>query len=282
MTIFHAAVLGVLQGVTELFPISSLGHSVILPGLLHWQLNEQAPQFLVFLVATHLATALVLLFIYRRDWAQVVAGLVRSLRERRIRPGDTYAKLGWLLVVSTVPAGLLGLLFEKQIREIFISPLWAALFLAGNGLLLFAAEGLRKRSVHSEGDPDARIALLSWRKGLSIGTMQALALLPGFSRTGASLAGGLRAGLSHLDALRFSFLLATPIIGAAAALKLPALFRADTATLWITLVGACVSAAAAYVSVRFLTRYFEAKQHTLTPFAWYCLLVGVGALLYLR
>jgi len=283
LTYIQAIILGILQGVSELFPISSLGHSVVLPSLAGWEINTRDPFFLTFLVATHLATAIVLLGFYWRDWIKIIAGIFRALRIREISGDDTYAKLGWLLIVSTIPAGILGLLFEDQIRMIFISPRSAALFLALNGILLFVAERLRRRAIANvDSNPDAHIAKLSWREGILVGALQALALIPGFSRTGASLASGLYVGLSHEDALRFSFLLATPIIGAAAALKIPELLASGNAHMInIALLGAVFAGIFAYLSVTFLSRYFHTERHTLIPFAMYCLIIGIAASIYL-
>ncbi|MBI1755086.1 undecaprenyl-diphosphate phosphatase [Candidatus Azambacteria bacterium] len=282
LTTIQAAILGSLQGVSELFPVSSLGHSAILPALLGWNVNERNPFFLMFLVATHFATALVLFLFFWKDWMRIIGGIVRSLIQRKIAPDDTEARLGWLIIVATIPAGLIGLLFQDQIRSYFISAVSAAFFLALNGLMLYGAEQLRVQAPakNMEGG-DARIAALSWRQGLLVGALQALALIPGFSRTGASLAGGLVAGLSHEDAVRFSFLLATPIIGAAAALKLPALAAAGVSAFSISLVGALCAAFFAFLSVKFLTRYFKIEEHTLTPFAVYCVLAGVLSFVYL-
>jgi undecaprenyl-diphosphatase len=277
----QGAVLGALQGVSELFPVSSLGHSVILPRLLGWDIHQNDDFFITFLVATHLATALVLLGFFWRDWVRIVKGLGRSIRDREIRPDDTDARLGWLLVVGTIPAGILGLLLEHALRDLFASARSAALFLAVNGLFLFGAERLRRRAPVAEaGDPDARIAArLSWRGGVGVGTAQALALIPGISRSGASMGGGLLAALSNEDAARFAFLLATPIIGAAAALKLPDLFGASgDGVRGPALVGALCSAATAYFAVRFLMRFFHTNR--LTPFAWYCLIAGIAFSLY--
>ena len=141
---FQGAVLGLLQGVSELFPVSSLGHSVILPSLLGWDIHQDKPYFLTFLVATHLATALVLLGFFWRDWVRIVKGLGRSLRDREIADPD--AKLGWLLVVGTIPAGILGLLLQDSLRNLFAKPEYASIFLALNGVLLFGAEALRRRA----------------------------------------------------------------------------------------------------------------------------------------
>jgi undecaprenyl-diphosphatase len=273
----HSIVLGALQGLTELFPISSLGHTVILPSLIGWPVDQHAEFFVVFLVATHLATALVLVAVFWSDWWKIAFGFFRSLRHRGIPAGDTYARLAWLLIIATIPAGLFGLLFESKLRDFFASPIEVSLFLIGNGALLYGAELLRRRAkrIPEEKDPDGAIAKLTIGQAIGVGCMQALALFPGFSRTGATLAGGLLAGLSHGSAARFSFLLATPIIFAAAALKLPKLIHAGNTPIVTVLIGAAVSAVAAYLSVRFLTKYF--KSHTLTPFAVYCVVAGAIA-----
>ncbi|PYO62531.1 MAG: undecaprenyl-diphosphatase [Gemmatimonadetes bacterium] len=283
ISVSQAIALGFLQGVTELFPVSSLGHSVVLPGLLRWRVDQDAGAFLTFLVATHFATALVLFVLYWSDWKRILAGLGRSLRDRALGPGDLDARLGWLLVAGTVPAGIVGLLFEKQVRGLFVSPRSAAFFLIMNGVLLFGAERLRRKAKRADHllDPDRRIATeLTWPHAIRVGLLQIIALIPGFSRTGSTLAGGLLVGLSHEDSLRYSFLLATPIIGAAAALKLPRLLLSGgSGAISVALLGAVAAAIAAYASVKFLTRYFRTK--TLVPFAVYCALAGSASLVLL-
>jgi undecaprenyl-diphosphatase len=251
---------------------------------LGWPIDQNAGYFLTFLVTTHFATAAVLFCVYWRDWVWIIAGILRSIRRRSIG-ADRGAKLGWLLVVGTVPAGVVGLAFQKQVQKFFTSPFYVAVFLALNGVLLYVAELLRTRANSKRGgiiDADERIAAeVSWRQSVSVGVMQVLALLPGFSRTGSTLAGGLIAGLAHEDALRFSFLLATPIIAAAAIFKLPVLLAStDAPTIEAALLGAACAAIASYLSVKFLTRYF--KTRTLTPFAIYCLLFGAFSILWLR
>jgi undecaprenyl-diphosphatase len=280
----QAALLGLLQGFSELFPISSLGHSVILPRLLGWNIHQNDSYFVTFLVATHLATALVLLAFFWRDWVRILRGLGRSLQNREIGD-DRDARLGWLLVVGTVPAGLLGLLLEHALRDLFASGRSAAFFLIINGFMLYGAERLRRRAeaAAAEGDPqgsDERIAeRVTWRGALAVGAAQAVALVPGFSRSGATMAGGLLVGLSNEDAARFAFLLATPIIGAAALLKLPDLFgTAGNGVRGPALVGALCSAVTAYLAIRFLMKYFETNR--LTPFAAYCVAAGAAASLY--
>ena len=273
--------LGLLQGFSELFPISSLGHSVIAPRLLGWNIHQNDSYFITFLVATHLATALVLLGFFWRDWLRILRGIGRSLRDREIAEHDTDAKLGWLLVVGTIPAGILGLLLEHKLRTVFASAQSAAFFLMINGLFLFAAEVLRRRAPQPEhGDPDARIARrVSWRNAFAVGTIQAGALVPGISRSGVTMGGGLLVGLSNEDAARFAFLLATPIIGAAAALKLPELFGSQgNGVRGPAFVGAVCAAVTAYLSVRFLMRFFQTNR--LTPFPAYCLAAGLACTLY--
>jgi undecaprenyl-diphosphatase len=272
---YQAVILGLLQGFSELFPISSLGHSVILPKVLGWNIQQNDKFFLNFLVATHLATALVLLGFFWRDWVRIVKGLFRSLRDRQIAPDDSDARLGWLLVVGTIPAGIIGLALEHSLRDLFKSAEAAAIFLILNGFMLYGAERLRLRPPRpgdGAGDSDVRIAKLSWRQSIAVGTAQAIALIPGFSRSGATMGGGLLVGLSNEDAARYSFLLATPIIGAAAALKLPELAGKSGHVIGTALVGAACAAITAYLSVRFLLKYFE--TNTLTPFAVYCVIAG--------
>ena len=276
----QAIVLGLLQGVSELFPVSSLGHSVILPQLLGWNIHQNDPYFITFLVATHLATALVLLGFFWRDWVRIVKGLGRSLRDRGIDPADTDAKLAWLLIVGTIPAGILGLLLEHKLRGVFASAASASAFLIVNGFMLFGAELLRRRAPQVEQDDDARIARqVGWGGAFGVGAAQALALIPGLSRSGATMGGGLLVGLSNKDAARFAFLLATPIIGAAALLKLPDLAGSQGDGIrGQALVAALCSALTAYLAVRFLMRFFE--TNTLIPFAVYCVLAGTGCTLY--
>jgi undecaprenyl-diphosphatase len=273
----QAIVLGLLQGVAEPFPISSLGHAVILPRLLGWDIHQNDDYFLTFLVATHLATAIVLFGIFLEDWRRIVSGLLRSLRNREIAPDDADARLGWLLVVGTIPAGILGLVLEHPLRSLFASAGSAAAFLIVNGVLLLAFERLRRNApVFGEdvAQSDERIARLTWRQAIAVGTSQATALIPGISRSGVTMGGGLLVGLSNEDAARYGFLLATPIIGAAALLKLPDLFgHKGDGVRGPALVAALCAAVASYLAVRFLLRYFETNR--LTPFGIYCIGAGV-------
>ncbi len=282
ITYFQAAILGLLQGASELFPISSLGHSVILPRLVGWNIHQNDAFFLTFLVGTHLATAVVLFFFFFRDWVRIARGIFGSIAKRQISSTDPYARLGWLLVVSTIPAGIVGLLLKEKIANLFASPVLAAIFLAVNGLLLYGSEVLRRKA-HENNDEqtsDQRLAKLSWIQAVKVGLMQVLALIPGLSRSGATMAGGLLVGLSHEDSLRFSFLLATPIIGAAAVLELPELFVASNRGLvGPTIFGAVCAAVTAYLAVKFLIKFFHTNK--LTPFAIYCLAAGVISTLVL-
>jgi undecaprenyl-diphosphatase len=281
----QAIILGLLQGFSELFPISSLGHSVILPAVFGWDIHQNDDYFITFLVATHLATAIVLFLFFLGDWMRILRGMWRSLVEREIAADNTDGRVGWLLVVGTIPAGLLGLLLEDNLRSLFASAQSAAFFLILNGVMLYGAERLRRRAPVAESaegvESDRRIsATARWRGALGVGAAQALALIPGFSRSGASMGGGLLIGLSNEDAARFSFLLATPIIGAAAILKLPDLFGSTgDGVRGQALVASLCAAATAYLSVRFLVRYFETNR--LTPFAVYCVVAGIVLSVYL-
>jgi undecaprenyl-diphosphatase len=274
---FQAVILGLTQGIAEPFPISSLGHGVILPRLAGWHINQNDKFFLTFLVATHLGTALVLLGFFFKDWVRIVKGLWRSLAMREIRADDTDARLGWLLVAATIPVGVVGLLLETSLRKLFASAALAAIVLIVNGCALLLFERLRQRPPRPGdhlGDGDERIAKLSWRQAIGVGFSQVAALIPGISRSGFSMGGGLIVGLSNEDAARFSFLLATPVILAAAALKLPELLgTAGDGIRGPALVGGLCAAATTFFAVKFLLRYFETNR--LTPFGIYCILLGV-------
>jgi undecaprenyl-diphosphatase len=286
VTYFQAVFLGLLQGVTELFPVSSLGHTVILPKLLGWNdlvaaqsANESF--FLAFLVGLHVATALALLVFYWRTWVDIVRGILVSVGTRRIETSTQ--RLGWLLVVATIPAGLVGVAFEHPLRTLFAKPLAAAAFLFLNGLVLATAEVLRRRAAvrsiavaHGLNPEGARrLDTLEFREAGLVGLAQVFALLAGISRSGITMAAGLGRGLDHEDAARFSFLLATPIILAAGVYKLPDLLGPNgRGVMGQVLAGSAAAAVAAYVSVRYLTRYFTTR--TLTPFAVYCLVAGAG------
>jgi undecaprenyl-diphosphatase len=284
ITYGQAILLGLLQGFAELFPISSLGHTVILPDLLGWDIHQRDNYFIAFLVATHLATAIVLLGFFWRDWVRILTGMWRSLAEREISPENTDGRLGWLIVVGTIPAGILGLLLQDKLQSVFASARSAAFFLIMNGVLLYGAELLRRRAPgmpEGDADGDRHIAeTSSWRDAVGVGAAQAIALIPGFSRSGAAMGGGLLVGLSNEDAARFAFLLATPIIAAAGVLKIPVLIGSDgNGVRGQALAASLCAALTAYLSVRFLMRYFETNR--LTPFAIYCFIAGIASSIYL-
>ena len=274
---FQAVILGLVQGVAEPFPISSLGHGVVLPRLAGWHIHQNDKFFLTFLVATHLATALVLLALFFKDWVRIAKGLWRSLAIREIRSDDVDARVGWLLVAGTIPVGIIGLLLETPLRKLFASPQTAAAFLIVNGIALLLFERLRGRPPRPGdylGDSDERIAKLSWRQAIAVGTSQVAALIPGISRSGFSMGGGLLVGLSNEDAARYSFLLATPVILAAAALKLPELLGPEgNGVRGPALVAGLCAAVTTFLAVKFLLRYFQTNR--LTPFGVYCVGLGV-------
>jgi undecaprenyl-diphosphatase len=274
---FQAIILGLTQGVAEPFPISSLGHGVILPRLAGWHIHQNDKFFLTFLVATHLGTAIVLLGFFLRDWVRIVKGLGRSLAMREIREDDVDARLGWLLIAGTIPVGIIGLLLETPLRKLFASPQTAAAFLIVNGIALLLFERLRRRPPRPGdylGNADQRISKLSWRQAIAVGTSQVAALIPGISRSGFSMGGSLLVGLSNEDAARFSFLLATPVILAAAALKLPELLGSEgNGVRGPALVAGLCAAVTTFFAVKFLLKYFETNR--LTPFGIYCMALGV-------
>ncbi len=272
----QAVILGITQGIAEPFPISSLGHGVILPRVAGWNIHQNDKFFLTFLVATHLGTALVLLGLFIKDWERIVKGLWRSLVIREIRADDVDARLGWLLIAATIPVGIIGLLLETPLRKLFASPQLAAAFLVVNGVALLLFERLRKRPPRPGdylGDSDERLAKLTWRQAIAVGTSQVAALIPGISRSGFSMGGGLLVGLSNEDAARFSFLLATPVILAAAALKLPELLGTEgNGVRGPALVAGVCAGITTFFAVKFLLRFFQTNR--LTPFGIYCIVVG--------
>ena len=286
---FQAIVIGLLQGVTELVPISSLGHSVLLPELFGWHnlVKAQSAEesfYLAFLVALHVATALALLVYYRAMWVRIVRGFFSSAGKRRIDTPDE--RLAWLLVIGTIPVGVTGLALEHFLRTVFAKPAAAAAFLIVNGVILLAGERLRRRanlSATATGEIEPRgrqLDTLELPEAGVIGAAQRLALFAGISRSGITMVGGLLRGLNHEDAARFSFLLATPVIFAAGVYKIPDLAGPlGDGVRGQALAGGIVAFFAAYVAVRFLERYFE--RRTLTPFALYCFAFGAFSLVHL-
>jgi undecaprenyl-diphosphatase len=267
--------LAVLQGVSELFPVSSLAHTILIPPLLHWHIDESDESFLAFVVVLHLGTAIALLVFYRAEWARIVRALAASVVRGRMGGGRD-ERLGWLLVVGTIPVGILGVLFQTSVRGLFGAPAVVAIFLMINALVMFAGEGLRRRQ-HARSDrPSKPIERVSWLEGLGVGVAQSLALLPGISRSGASIVAGLSIDLDHEAAANYSFLLATPVILLAGLLEIPTLFRPGVNVGLVEAAAGCVVAGVtAYASVAFLTRYF--KHNDLRPFGWYCLFAGAAA-----
>jgi undecaprenyl-diphosphatase len=319
LTYLEAAVVGLIQGVTELFPISSLGHNVLLPALVggSWEahLDVASPEspYLAFIVGLHVATALALLVYFWRDWVRIVGGFVSSLRERRVETADQ--RLAWMIVLATIPVGIVGLVAEHPFRVIFGKPIAAAVFLAVNGVILIAGERYRRREsleadevvsreaelVMAGGPParlpagqagrpaepeqlarasDRRLSRVGFGKAIVVGSAQILALLAGISRDGVAMVAGMRRGLSREDAARFAFLLSTPVILAAGVLKIPDLFGPLGSGIGgQILVGSVLSFVGAYFSVRFLVRYLRTR--TLTPFGIYCLVAGLACVVYL-
>jgi undecaprenyl-diphosphatase len=301
LTYLQAVSIGLLQGVTELFPVSSLGHSILVPAWVggSWEhlVTEQSTKasasspYLAFIVATHCATAIALLVFYARAWIRIIGGLFTSIRRRAIETPTE--RLAWLIVVATIPVGILGLTLEHPLRVLFAKPLAAAAFLTVNGIVLFSGELLIRRrgaaqptapSHGSDGAPDSQetetmvVTRVGWRDAVLVGFAQSTALLAGISRSGVTMVAGLLRGLDHENAVNFAFLLATPVILAAGVLKLPDLAKPAAAGIrGPTIAGAIVAAAASYVAVRFLTRYFE--RRSLRPFAVYCFVFGLASVI---
>jgi undecaprenyl-diphosphatase len=339
MTYLEASVVGLIQGVTELFPVSSLGHNVLIPALVggSWakDLNVAAPEspYLAYIVGLHVATALAMMIYFWRDWVRIIGGFFSSIRDREIATVDQ--KMAWMIIIATVPVGIAGLAFEHEFRVLFGKPIRAAIFLVINGLILYAGERFRTKkslaadqqaaaeesapvparamatdtvmaetraapagavpgvAAHASGQravkqqeatraiqADLRLVAVGYLEAVIIGSTQILALLAGISRDGVVMVGGMFRGLSRQDAARFSFLLSTPVILAAGVLKVPDLTgRLGDGIHGQILVGSILSGVGAYVSVRYLMKYFQTR--TLTPFAIYCLVFGLGSIIYL-
>jgi undecaprenyl-diphosphatase len=287
MTFAQALFMGLLQGASELFPVSSLGHAVLIPSLLHWSFKESDPSFLPFLVLLHLGTATALLIIYRGEWVKVVRGFFTAAVRGEIRTDEE--RLAMLLLVGTIPAAVLGVFLENPIKRLFASPYEAAGFLIVNGALMLAFEILRRRAERvatldsaSRAEQEERFARaerISFRAAALVGACQALAFLPGISRSGVTIGGGLLAGLRHQEAARFSFLLATPVILGAGLVEVPQLF-ASGVPVGEYVAGAVLAGIAAYASARFLLRYFRSGR--LDPYGWYCIAAGLGSVALLH
>ncbi|HEY4462285.1 MAG TPA: undecaprenyl-diphosphate phosphatase [Streptosporangiaceae bacterium] len=355
LTYPEALVVGLIQGVTELFPISSLGHSVLIPALVggSWaqDLNVSKPEspYLAFIVGMHVATAIAMIIYFWRDWLRIIGGFFTSIGRRRVETADQ--KLAWMIVIATIPVGIAGLALEHLFRTTFSKPILTACFLAVNGLILFAGEWIRRRRAgegqaavpgpaaapdpamaaggwpagpgspsmapggrpvpgssvpygdgraqvggrHSAGqrairqqefseaiEADGRLAGLGYVQAFALGAVQILALLPGISRDGVVMVGGMFRGLTRQDAARFSFLLSAPVILAAGALKIPDLLGPlGNGIRGQVLAGSILSGVSAFLALRFLMRYFSDHNRTLTPFAIYCLVAGIGCAVYL-
>jgi undecaprenyl-diphosphatase len=331
LTYLEAAVVGLVQGVSEMFPVSSLGHNVLIPAIIggSWarDLNVSATEspYLAFIVGLHVATAIALLIYFWRDWIRIIGGFFSSIRDRKVRTEDQ--KLAWMIILATIPVGIVGLLFEHAFRVIFGKPIIAGIFLAVNGVILIAGERYRSRAsraadaaIAAERDSgliparepelvaagraaalsharaggwalrqqeqaeaiqaDRRLAQMGYPQAVVVGSAQILALLAGISRDGVTMVAGMARGLSREDAARFAFLLATPVILAAGALKIPDLLGPlGNGIRGQILLGSVLSGVGAYLSVRFLLRYLRTR--TLTPFGVYCLIAGVASVIYL-
>jgi undecaprenyl-diphosphatase len=282
LTILQAVILSLFQGAFELFPVSSLGHTVIVPALLNWPIREDDPSFLAFVVMLHLGTAAALLIFFWRDWLRIISAMLNSIAARELSD-DPDEHLGWLIVAGSIPAGVLGLLLKDPLTHLFGSPWLASVFLALNGLVLLLGERLRlaehtRVSSPVSGASDVRpLSRLSLQLGFGIGAAQAMALLPGFSRSGTSMVGGLMTRLTHVDAARLSFMLATPLILAAAVLELPEVFKPGVVIPpALAVMGLAISGVTAYLAARFLMRYFRTER--LDIFGYYCLAFGLFSL----
>jgi undecaprenyl-diphosphatase len=277
-------ILALLQGVTELFPVSSLGHTVIIPAFLGWQSTTNSESFVPIVTVLHLGTTVALLCFYWRDWLALIRALFKTAIAGRL-DADPQGKTIWLVIVGTIPIGITGLLLQKPIEGLFSAqwPLLPASFLCMNGAVLYVAEALRQRSEPANMDRAkqeqlyGRVEDLTFLQALLIGCAQIFALLPGISRSGITMVAGMRARLSHEEALRFAFLLLAPVIAAASLLEIPKLIKAGSTAVIDGAVGSVVAGVAAYLSIRFLTRYFKVGR--LTPFAFYCLFAGLIAFL---
>jgi undecaprenyl-diphosphatase len=290
ITTFQSIVLGLLQGVSELFPVSSLGHTVLFPHLfgwsniVRWQSQPESP-WLAFIVMLHVGSAIGLLIYFWRDWVAIIAAFFRTLPKRRI---DTPTeRLAWLIVLASIPVGIMGILLEHPARVATATPEIAAIFLVVNGFILLGAERLRRRSevralARREGAKDdggRRLDTLEYKEAVIIGSSQTAALIAGISRDGMVMAGGLARGLDNSDAARFGFLLATPIILAAGVFKVGDLTGPDgNGIRGAAVIAAVVAAITAVFTVHFLTRYF--RRGNLNPFGIYCLLFGIAMVIY--
>ncbi len=273
-----AFLIALIQGATELFPVSSLGHAVLVPAVLHWHLDQAGAIFLPFLVLLHVGTAIALLGYFWRDWLALIRGVLGLTDPHQARESR---RVLMLIIIATIPAILIGFVLEHRLRALFASPIIVAVVLALNGVLLLFGERLRARV--ALGEPRA-LSGLTPTDAVVVGLWQCLALIPGFSRSGATIVGGLLRGIDHAGSAHFSFLIATPIILGATALEVPKLLHANvpSATLQLALLAAVVAGVVAFLSTAFLMRYFRHNDKwALGPFALYCIVAGLGSALYL-
>ena len=303
LTYLESGVVGLIQGVSEMFPVSSLGHNVLIPAIVggSWarDLDVASPEspYLAFIVGLHVATAIALLIYFWRDWVKIIGGFLSSVRDLSVETADQ--KLAWMIILATIPVGIVGVVFEHTFRVLFARPILAGIFLMVNGLILVAGERYRTRAslaadaavaaaraparvaeLADARQADLRLASMGYPKAVIIGSAQVFALLAGISRDGVTIVTGLRRGLSREDAARFAFLLATPVILAAGALKIPDLLGPlGNGIRGQILLGSVLSGMGAYLSVRFLLRYLRTR--TLTPFGIYCLIAGLASVVYL-
>ena len=336
LTYLEAAVVGLIQGVSELFPVSSLGHNVLIPALIggSWakdlSVSTAESPYLAFIVGLHVATAIALLIYFWRDWIRIIGGFFTSFGQftrpaagtSRWHLQSADQRLAWMIILATIPVGLVGLKFEHAFRVLFGVPIRAAIFLVVNGVILLLGERFRRRSSveadrriaadrelalspaggpgaafagggrHASGhqavrnqevaeaaESDRRLSTIGYLEAVIIGCAQILALLAGISRSGVTMVAGMLRGLSHEDAARFAFLLATPVILAAGVLKFSDLIHRGHGIYGQILLASLLSGVGAYVSVRFLVKYFQTR--TLTPFGIYCVVFGLGSVIYL-
>ena len=272
MNIIDDIILSIVQGISELFPISSLGHSIIIQSLLNIHVTSNSSFFLPFIVSLHIGTAVALIIFFYKEWKQIVIALFRTAIKGKIT-NDKVENFAWKLVVATIPVGIIGILFESFVKKIFESPLIASIFLTINGIILYLGEKLIKSNKGYKSIED-----ISFFDSIIIGISQIFALLPGISRSGASMVAGLFYKLNHEDAAYFSFMLATPVIFAAGALEIPSLFFIHSPNAFLyALIGAIISGITAYFAVKFLMKYFE--KGTLKPYAYYSIIAGLISLI---
>jgi undecaprenyl-diphosphatase len=268
LTALQAIIMAVLQGVTELFPVSSLGHAVILPRLLNWGVDEKAPDWLAYLVVMHLGTSIALFAFFWRDWLSFLRSLINASDSRAKTDRQTF----FYVVLATIPAVIVGALFRKLLGDAFAAPAIAAAFLIVNGFILYFGDRLAEESVGS-------LDQLNWKGALAVGFAQCFALIPGISRSGATMVAGVVAGLKHSEAARFSFLMGAPIILAANVYEAPKLMKEGATLGGMAILSGIVAGIFAYLSLTLLMRYFNKHEfEAMSPFAYYCWAAGVISL----